>query len=109
MLQNIQFHSAEVTSKKPGFLYLIAIFKTASPKTIYGTIKFMVLKGSSNTVRTNGVNQVFRLVKGIWLHRKCQIRSFFYFTYFWATILQKYYNSIVHPVITCITFKAMVR
>ena len=30
---------------------------------------------AQNTVRTYGVNQVFRFVKGIWLHRKsCQIR-----------------------------------
>ena len=30
------------------------------------------------TMRTYGVNQVFRFVEGIWLHRKSrQIRSFF--------------------------------
>ena len=30
------------------------------------------------TMRTHGVNQAFRLVKGIWLHRKSrQIRFFF--------------------------------
>ena len=30
------------------------------------------------TMRTHGVNQAFRFVEGIWLHRKChQIRFFF--------------------------------
>ena len=57
------------------------------------------------TLRTYGVNQVFRFVKGIWLHRKSlQSRFFFlgkdlfYFyvrNFFWATFLYKYHKNYI--------------
>ena len=56
---------------------------------------------ADSTMRTYGVNQEYRFVGGIWLHRKSrQIRFFSEITYFpsyvrnmfWATILYKYYD-----------------
>ena len=50
---------------------------------------------AQNTVRTYGINQVFRFVEGIWLRRKsCQIRNFTSYVRnkILATMLYKYHD-----------------
>ena len=48
------------------------------PWTIWVLAWFLYQMVAHFTTRTHGVNQAFRFVEGIWLHRKiCQIRFFF--------------------------------
>ena len=51
---------------------------------------------AKNTVRTHGVNQVFRFVEGIWLHRQSrQIRFFSEKTLFFIPAQDQMRNHLI--------------
>ena len=52
---------------------------------------------AQNTMRAHKVNQVFRFVEGVWLHKKCrQIWFFSEKTYFTPYVCSKYHGTDVY-------------